>query len=322
MAPLEDHEEAGKLAIGLDEAGRGPLAGPVVAAGVVLDKIKPIDGLKDSKKLTPKARDELYIQIKKRALFICVKEADVATIDRVNILQATLGAMKEVMSSCLSWRMVDVALIDGNKTVPDWDGIKQIALIRGDQRVQCIMAASIMAKVHRDRLMIRWDRDFPVYGFAKHKGYGTKAHIEAIFRHGPCPLHRMSFAPLKYIGKTMVKTLGKTAEEHAAKYLSKQGFKIIERNVSFSFGELDLVARENNELVFVEVKYRKSPNFALPLEAVNRAKQKKIIYAAKAYLQRHKDPLPACRFDVVSLSGDIKNPDIEHIRDAFWDEGF
>lgn len=120
----------------------------------------------------------------------------------------------------------------------------------------------------------------------------------------------------------MTVKLGRLAEDKAAEYLSNKGFKIIEKNVSFSFGELDLVALENKILVFVEVKYRRSSDFGWPMDAVSRAKQRKIVLAAKAYLQRRAGPLPACRFDVVSLGGDLKAPAIDHIIDAFWDESF
>jgi ribonuclease HII len=186
----------GQNVIGIDEAGRGPLAGPVVAAGVLLDTKKPIFGLNDSKKIKEKTREDLYQQIHERAVFISVHEIDVATIDRINILQATLAAMKQVILDCLSIRKADVILIDGNRTVSELS-VKQIAVVKGDSLIECIMAASIVAKVHRDRIMRAYEEQFPGYGFKDHKGYGTKGHLEAIQRLGPCAIHRMSFSPLR-----------------------------------------------------------------------------------------------------------------------------
>jgi ribonuclease HII len=183
--------------LGVDEAGRGPLAGPVVAAGVVLDINRPISGLNDSKKLSEKARVELYQKIYESALSVHVKEISPRIIDQINILQATLRAMGEVITSCLAVCPVEVVLIDGNQIVPHMPTVKQEAIIKGDSKVAAIMAASIIAKVHRDRLMAAFDQEFPGYGFLQHKGYGTKLHMAAIERLGPSVIHRMSFAPLK-----------------------------------------------------------------------------------------------------------------------------
>lgn len=187
----------GRNVIGIDEAGRGPLAGPVVAAGVLLDTTKPVFGLNDSKLIKEKAREDLYKQIMDRAIFVSVQEIDASTIDRINILQATFAAMKKVILDCLEVRAADIVLIDGNRTVPEVFGIKQFAIVKGDSLIESIMAASIVAKVHRDRLMRQFEDQYPGYGFGQHKGYGTKSHIEAIERLGPCPIHRMSFAPLR-----------------------------------------------------------------------------------------------------------------------------
>lgn len=194
---LGDDDFFGQAVVGIDEAGRGPLAGPVVAAGVMLDRNRPIIGLNDSKKLTEKARESLYQEIMGRALFVAVKEVDAITIDRINILQATLLAMKEVIAALNDKDAIDAVLIDGNKTVPGVSSPRQLAVIGGDRRISCIMAASIIAKVHRDRMMKSYHDEHPGYGFNQHKGYGTVLHMEAINRLGPCPIHRMSFAPLK-----------------------------------------------------------------------------------------------------------------------------
>lgn len=180
--------------LGIDEAGRGPLAGPVVAAGVVLGS--DISGLGDSKKLGEKARESLYQEIMARALFVSVKVIDANVIDQINILQATLLAMKQVIIEAQKALPIAQVLIDGNQLVNGID-IPQEAIIKGDSKVRSIMAASIVAKVHRDRLMNEYHQQFPAYGFLSHKGYGTKAHMNAISLFGPCAIHRMSFAPLK-----------------------------------------------------------------------------------------------------------------------------
>lgn len=184
------------IVAGIDEAGRGPLAGPVVAAGVVLDCHRPIIGLNDSKKLTEKKRESLFLEINDRALVVAISEIDAAQIDRINILQATLLAMKNVLIEIHNKIKLDWALIDGNMTVASV-GIRQRAIVKGDTLVPSIMAASIIAKVHRDRMMKNFDERFPGYGFADHKGYGTKKHMDALTALGPCSIHRLSFAPLK-----------------------------------------------------------------------------------------------------------------------------
>lgn len=197
MTSLVEDDFYGQSVLGIDEAGRGPLAGPVVAAGVMLDPLKPIVGLNDSKKLTEKAREILYHEIMERALFVSIESMDAETIDRINILKATLLAIKKIILSYPQDRKVDAILIDGNQTVPGIVGRRQFAIVSGDSRIQCIMAASIIAKVHRDRLMTSYHDEFPGYGFMQHKGYGTASHLDALKKLGPCKIHRMSFAPLK-----------------------------------------------------------------------------------------------------------------------------
>lgn len=186
-----------RMILGVDEAGRGPLAGPVVAAGVVLDRHQSISGLDDSKKLTQKKREQLFLEIQERALVTAICEIDAAQIDSINILQATFLAMKNVVLKIQTKIKFDVVLVDGNKTIPGQFEAPQQAIIKGDSLVPSIMAASILAKVHRDRLMEGFDKKFPGYGFAQHKGYGTKIHMEALDRLGPCAIHRQSFAPVR-----------------------------------------------------------------------------------------------------------------------------
>jgi ribonuclease HII len=180
------------LVAGVDEAGRGPLAGPVVAAAVILDDLKPIAGLADSKTLSPRQRERLSAEIHARALCFSVAQASVEEIDRLNILQATLLAMRRaVMGLRLKPHKV---LVDGNR-LPTLDIVAE-AVIQGDRTVPAISAASILAKVARDRWCLEIDAEYPAYGFAAHKGYGTAQHLLALQTHGATPWHRRSFSPV------------------------------------------------------------------------------------------------------------------------------
>ena len=180
------------LAAGVDEAGRGPLAGPVVAAAVILDPRQGIAGLADSKKLTARRREQLFDQIQDKALCCAIGQAGVEEIDRLNILQATLLAMQRAVAGL---RLVPArVLVDGNR-LPRLPMLAE-AIIGGDAKVPAISAASILAKVHRDRWCEQIDAEYPQYGFAAHKGYGTAAHLAALRQHGPTPWHRRSFAPV------------------------------------------------------------------------------------------------------------------------------
>ena len=181
------------LSCGVDEAGRGPLAGPVVAAAVILDPQRPIAGLADSKKLSPARRVKLAVEIRAKALAWHVAEATVEEIDAINILQATLLAMQRAVAG-LSLTPAEV-LIDGNRC-PRLD-LPMRAIVGGDATVQAISAASILAKTVRDAGMLELHARFPLYGFDRHKGYGTAAHLAALRAHGPTSAHRRSFAPVR-----------------------------------------------------------------------------------------------------------------------------
>lgn len=183
-----------KTAAGVDEAGRGPLAGEVYAAAVILNPDDPIDGLRDSKKLSPKRRSDLCIQIKQRSLAWSISFASVEEIDKLNILNATLLAMERAIAGLDI--LPEIALVDGNKA-PSLKGIEVFTIIKGDQKEPCISAASIIAKVARDERLMVLDHIYPNWGFKRHKGYGTKIHIEAIKKYGITPLHRKSFEPIK-----------------------------------------------------------------------------------------------------------------------------
>lgn len=178
---------------GVDEAGRGPLAGPVVAAAVILDPARPIAGLADSKKLSAVRREKLAVEIREKAIAWCVAEASVEEIDAINILQATLLAMQRAVAG-LAITPAE-ALIDGNRCPAL--AIPARAIIGGDATVAEISAASILAKTVRDAGLLELHAAYPQYGFDRHKGYGTAAHLAALREHGPCPEHRTSFAPVR-----------------------------------------------------------------------------------------------------------------------------
>lgn len=183
----------GVLLAGCDEVGRGPLAGDVVAAAVILDPENPILGLDDSKKLTEKKRDLLFDEIKLKAKSWCVARASVAEIDSINILQASLLAMHRAVQGLHI--QPEYVLVDGNK-LPKWNYTAE-AVVKGDSRVAAISAASILAKVVRDREMVELDKQYPGYGLADHKGYPTKVHMDALDKLGVTPIHRTSYAPVR-----------------------------------------------------------------------------------------------------------------------------
>ena len=176
---------------GIDEAGRGPLAGPVVAACCILDPERPIYGLDDSKKLSEKKREAFFPEIKEKALAYAVVAIDAETIDEINILEATKKAMRQCVEEISQKITPDLLLIDAVKL----DGVSQevVPIIKGDAKSNSIAAASILAKVTRDHMMVEYDSEYPGYGFAKHKGYGTKDHYAAIREQGMSPIHRRSF---------------------------------------------------------------------------------------------------------------------------------
>lgn len=196
LPPILDWTDRGRFVAGVDEVGRGPLAGPVVAAAVILDPNQPIEGLMDSKKISEKRREVLAKEIKEKALAWAISRVDVDIIDEINILQASLRAMTISVSQLE--QQPDFVMIDGNKIPVDLT-INAEAVVKGDDRVACISAASIIAKVARDREMIEMDNIYPGYGLAKHKGYPTKVHIEALQQLGVTDIHRRSFGPVRKV---------------------------------------------------------------------------------------------------------------------------
>ena len=184
---------ADDIVCGVDEAGRGPLAGPVFAAAVILDAKRPIEGLRDSKKLSEARRDELAPLIREHALAWAVAECSCEEIDSLNILQATMLAMRRAVEALST--LPTIALIDGNRCPPL--AIRAHAIVEGDDKVNAISAASILAKTARDAALVRLHAEYPQYCFDQHKGYGTALHLERLRLHGPSPVHRRSFAPVR-----------------------------------------------------------------------------------------------------------------------------
>ena len=291
---------------GVDEAGRGPLAGPVYAAAVILPPGLEIEGVNDSKKLTEKKREALFPEIKEKALAYCVASASEREIDDINILNATYLAMARAVEGLPV--KADYALIDGNR-MPRLP-IPGETIVKGDGLSMSIACASILAKVTRDHVMMEWDQRYPQYQFAKHKGYGTKLHMDLIRRYGPCELHRQSFLK-KILGAgasrtTRAQSIGKRGEAAAAAYLEKRGFRILERNYHCPYGETDLIAEDGQYIIFVEVKTRKSGAMVEGAEAVDTVKRKKLAQTAQAYLSEHPSGLQP-RFDVILVTPTEEN---------------
>lgn len=333
MREYEDLYGACTYLCGVDEAGRGPLAGPVVAGAVILPKDCEILYLNDSKKLSEKRREALYQEIREKAVAWNVGIASPETIDRINILQATYEAMRQAVGGL---KVAPELLLNDAVTIPGLD-IPQVPIIKGDGKSVSIAAASIMAKVTRDHMMEEYDRLFPEYGFARHKGYGTAAHIAAIREHGPCPIHRRTFIG-KFVpegakgaraeGGSQSETGGQSRKENgnrrrtgaqyealASVYLEQKGYEILERNWNHPLGELDLIARKGPVVAYCEIKYRGSDQYGSPLEAVDQRKQERIGRAAAC----HFAGIPGrenltCRFDVIGIDGDGR---IRHIENAF-----
>lgn len=279
---------------GVDEAGRGPLCGPVCAAAVILPVDCEIEGINDSKKLSEKKREAIFEVIKEKAVAYSVCMVDAKTIDEINILQATFMAMRQAVES-LDVKP-DIALIDGNGK-PGLS-IEERTIVKGDAKSISIAAASILAKVSRDRYMKQMDEKYPQYQFVKHKGYGTVLHYEMIAEHGICEEHRRTF--LKKSDMNEKRVIGDKGEEFAVRYFEKRGYTILERNYHSRYGEIDIIAGDECFLVFVEVKARKSRSLVSPCEAVDFRKQKKICLTAMKYIAENESYLQP-RFDIFEV---------------------
>ena len=277
--------EAGyDLVAGIDEVGRGPLAGPVVAAAVILPKECKIEGVNDSKKLSAKKREELYDIILEKAVSYGIGIVSNERIDEINILKATYEAMREALSQLKP--KADYILADA-VTIP-MVSTPQRGIIKGDAKSMSIGAASIVAKVYRDRLMEAYEEVYPGYGFASNKGYGAAEHIEGLKKLGPTPIHRRTFLKnlLPQEGDTTTDK-GHRGEALAAKQMEKMGYEILERNFHALKAEIDIIAKKDNTIVFTEVKYRKSEEMGTPAEAVGYQKQQNIIRGAKVYMAQN-----------------------------------
>ena len=314
MSSYEKEYRTFGFVCGIDEAGRGPLAGPVTAGAVILPETAVIPGLNDSKKLTEKKREELYDVIFRQAVCAGVGIVSPGRIDEINILQATYEAMRMAVASLKT--RPDVLLNDA-VMIPQLP-LRQVPIIKGDQKSVSIAAASILAKVTRDRIMMEYDRLYPEYGFAGNKGYGSAAHIEALKKYGPCPIHRKTFighfTQQEVPSRITRRSEGTDYEYRAAQYLEAQGLKILEHSFRSDRGEIDLIADDGGTLVFVEVKYRKNDKLGSALEAVNQEKQNKILRTADYYRMLNGIGADsAYRFDVVGIDGEL----VTWVRNAF-----
>ncbi len=296
---------------GIDEAGRGPLAGPVFAACVVLRPGAVIPGLNDSKKLTEKRREAIFEDILggSKAWF-GIASASPEEIDRLNILQATFLAMNRAYDQMMAGEGVPeefrprLALVDGNRDpgLP----IETRTVVKGDGKSAAIAAASVLAKVSRDRYLLELDALYPQYQLAKHKGYPTKLHYEMITKHGVSPIHRRSFLKnlaehQKPKGETPAQRAGRAGEEYTAGWLTRQGYEILARNWHCRWGEADLIARKGDTAAFVEVKTRAPGAMVSPLEAVDRKKRERLIRTAEAWLAQNGGDLQP-RLDVAAVT--------------------
>lgn len=290
----------------MDEAGRGPLAGPLVASSVILPSTFKNSELTDSKKLTDKVRRELFPIIKKEALSYSYGIVTAAEIDKNRMSWAVRTSFNRCIQPLL--KQVDVFLIDGN-SVTNLKGPARF-VVKGDQKSLSIAASSVLAKVTRDDFMLDAHKKYPEYGFDKHKGYGTKAHIQEIRKRGPSPIHRMSFNPLRSWYQTGQMSLfpdfkrnkGKAAEKLTELYYKKQGYRIISRNWSCSYGEIDLILQKEGKIVFVEVKSSYSGNIELAIRKIDKKKQRRIRNAAKQWMQIEESSA-LCLFEAAIVTG-------------------
>lgn len=294
----ECYQKGYTLVAGVDEVGRGPLAGPVVAAAVILPQNHIIAGIDDSKKLTAKKREELCAIIKKEAVAWAVGVVSHERIDEINILQATYEAMREAIAKL---NIPPQYILADAVTIPQIE-IPQKGIVKGDAKSMSIGAASIVAKVTRDAMMEELDKVYPNYDFASNKGYGSQKHLAGIAQHGLCDIHRRSFVKnLVQKTETQNKEKGNQGEFLAVKQMQKLGYRIIEQNYRSQYGEIDIIAEKDDVLVFTEVKFRKGTKTGLPAEAVDWNKQQHIIETAKAYLAEQDITDKDCRFDVAEV---------------------
>lgn len=314
----ELRERGYRAVAGVDEAGRGPLAGPVVAAACILPASVQIYGLNDSKKMTAKRRDYLSGVIRAKAVAWAIAGVEAEEIDRTNILQATKEAMRRALAELP--RKPDLALIDALAL----SGLDYpvLAEIKGDARHNVIAAASILAKTARDGIMESWDKIYPQYGFASHKGYGTAAHMEAIRQYGPCPIHRQSFlggiCPQGPADRSPYHT-GLQVEGLVARDLMARGHSILEHRFALDgIGEIDLITCREETIFIIECKGRgaSSQAFGGLGEALEAGQIRRIRQAAACWLDRHADSdnkQVTLLYAAVDLSGKEQSPVITYL---------
>ena len=306
-----------KIIAGVDEAGRGPIAGPVVAAAVILPDGCAIEGVRDSKKISEKKREILYSKILDVATSVGVGIVHEDDIEELNILQATHRAMRLALGRLLP--QPEEALIDG-RGLPD-QVVKNKGIIDGDDKVHTISAASIIAKVSRDRIMRNYDLIFPEYGFAKHKGYGTAEHLFNLRNHLACPIHRKGFRPvLNYIPTLSHlkenRLLERWGKRLAARELIRNGYTVLEMNYSAApYGEIDVVAKENNTVVFVEVKSASQKTLSRSEDQMNDSKLAKLFNAMNIFLLKN-DLVADSRFDFMTVHFGKERPKVNHYKNC------
>jgi len=316
----KEYRKEHSLIIGVDEAGRGPLAGPVTAGAVLFPPDVDHELIRDSKKLSEKRREEAYEWIIEHAQAWAVHSLGVQAINKGNILQAALTAMgKAVKKLNVSGAYV---LVDGNHVPFEMRGHAE-AVVGGDRRSFSIAAASILAKVSRDRMMKRWAEIYPEYGFDKHKGYGTADHIKALQEFYPTPIHRRYFAPMKTMEfpyRASKAFIGRWGENWAIYYLVLKGYHFIRRNYhGGSKGEIDIIMKDGEQFVMVEVKTSTGLDEFSTAERINNEKIQKMREATERYFYDLKLEEYDVRFDAVTVRGrDLFAPHIEHYENILF----
>ncbi len=307
------------IVAGIDEVGRGPLAGPVVTAAVILPKDCKIEGVNDSKKLSPKKRQELYDIICEKAISYGIGVVSSERIDEINILQATYEAMRQsIRKLSVTPQMVLVDAVH----IPDIT-MPQRGIVGGDGKSISIAAASIVAKVTRDAMMEEYAKLYPQYAFEKNKGYGSSEHIQAIKQHGICAIHRKTFiknilSPKQDITKSDNRAKGTKGEVLAVREMEKMGYTILERNFRRASGEIDIIAQKQNMIVFTEVKLRQTDKNGQPCEAVTPEKQKHIVQTAQYYIAENDVANFDIRFDVAEVLEQDAKFYFKYTENAFW----
>ena len=286
------------MILGIDEVGRGPYAGPLVIGACILgdwqnsENAEWIEKLTDSKKLSAKRREELYVLIKEKALATATGWVSSAEIDEIGLSEAlrlaTRRAVKQIQKTKVPFSEI---IIDGTMNFLAGTKLEKYVstLKKGDFLVKEISAASILAKVERDKYMAELDAVYPEYGFGKHVGYGTAAHQKAMEEFGLTPEHRRSFRPVREIaeGKTTTKQLGDRGEQIVVDYLVKSGHEIVARNYKTKLFEVDIISRKNEMLYFTEVKYRSGRDFGGALDFIDKKKQQKMHLAVEGFMATH-----------------------------------